>query len=309
MKRLALHSHILPALLSIGSDYLPEWMDELREPMAFDCSSLPTGFVQDTGEAILADCEERIEPVRLPYEHCYFQFSDDFAVIVSECAMINLGTCEPDEEGSYESSLQKARELSAKIKEDGPPPDLPRHHQLDFMVFRDWRGKQINSFAESISGAFGVCNEETGFAAKIHNENRLDEADEEETYDIRHGACLLLGVLALMNERLIGAQLSPDPHPERSAKRRKRRQFPTSSDVHTLTLNIGEIRKRAVAPRGMHESPRLHWRRGHSRILHRGSEFEKRIYVERCLVGDPSKGFIRKDYRLTFQPPMLEATP
>lgn len=43
-----------------------------------------------------------------------------------------------------------------------------------------------------------------------------------------------------------------------------------------------------------HASPRLHWRRGHVRRLSSG----KMSIVRPCLVGDPSRGAVSKDYRV-----------
>jgi hypothetical protein len=45
---------------------------------------------------------------------------------------------------------------------------------------------------------------------------------------------------------------------------------------------------------GTHASPRLHERRGHWRHLRSG----KRVWVRNCLVGDPNRGVIEKDYRV-----------
>lgn len=45
---------------------------------------------------------------------------------------------------------------------------------------------------------------------------------------------------------------------------------------------------------GTHSSPRQHIRRGHIRRL----ADERRIWIHQCLVGDPRKGLIVKDYRV-----------
>jgi len=39
--------------------------------------------------------------------------------------------------------------------------------------------------------------------------------------------------------------------------------------------------------------------------LHRGSEFENRAWVRECLFGDPEKGFVRNQYRLVNEMPMI----
>ena len=70
--------------------------------------------------------------------------------------------------------------------------------------------------------------------------------------------------------------------------------------MRVLTLNVPAIRNEAKrTPLGTHESPALHWRRGHWRTLHRATEAETKTWIRKCLVGDPERGYIAKNYRLT----------
>jgi predicted transcriptional regulator len=39
--------------------------------------------------------------------------------------------------------------------------------------------------------------------------------------------------------------------------------------------------------------------------LHRGSEFDNRAWMGKRLVGDPGKGFVRSQYRLVNEMPMI----
>ena len=39
--------------------------------------------------------------------------------------------------------------------------------------------------------------------------------------------------------------------------------------------------------------------------MHRGSEFENPAWVHKCLVGDPEKRFVRSQYRLVHEMPMI----
>lgn len=108
------------------------------------------------------------------------------------------------------------------------------------------------------------------------------------------------GVMKLLSEHLLTDRIDPDPDPLGSAKREKRNQLPWTAETHVLTVNVPAVRRAASTTTEAHESPCLHWRRGHHRTLHRGSEFEKITWVRPCLVGDPDKGFIRRSsYRLT----------
>ena len=75
-----------------------------------------------------------------------------------------------------------------------------------------------------------------------------------------------------------------------NAKRKKKGKLPLFS-YHTL--HIGKPRSgKSGDPIGTHNSPRLHFRRGHIRKLADG----RRIWVNACLVGDKTKGIVQKDY-------------
>ena len=83
-------------------------------------------------------------------------------------------------------------------------------------------------------------------------------------------------------------------HPPKfiNAKRKKKGKIPFFS-YHTL--HIGKPRSgKSGESIGTHNSPRLHFRRGHIRKLADG----RRIWVNACLVGDKSKGMVMKDYKV-----------
>jgi hypothetical protein len=127
----------------------------------------------------------------------------------------------------------------------------------------------------------------------------------------REGGLLVLGMLNLMRDKLVSEEFAADPKPWVNRKRLEAGKYPLSGNRTTITLNVGAVRRLiASAPVvTTHESPTLHWRRGHWRVLHRFSEFEKRTWIRRCLVGDPSKGFVgHRDYSVIHQLPMLKAT-
>jgi hypothetical protein len=94
---------------------------------------------------------------------------------------------------------------------------------------------------------------------------------------LQETAKLLLGVLTLMNEHLLGTEIRPDPSPQLTRARLRRGRLPLYAQTRVLTINLGSLRRLAKANDSKrHESPSLHWRRGHWRALHRGSEFEGR---------------------------------
>jgi hypothetical protein len=128
-----------------------------------------------------------------------------------------------------------------------------------------------------------------------------------------YGVKLFLGILALLKMQLLGQTVVPDPAPYINSVRRRKNKLPVSSESRVLTLNVPKV---LAATRGapwpaasLHESPCLHWRRGHWRTLHRQSEFEKRTWINKMLVGDPSKGFVRHSYKLVHRMPMMQEQP
>jgi hypothetical protein len=125
-----------------------------------------------------------------------------------------------------------------------------------------------------------------------------NQTDETKKTGQRYGL-RVAGVLKLLKERLLVDRIEPDPDPVGSMKREKRNQLPWTGETHVLSVNVPAVRQATTTPIGTHESPRLHWRRGHHRTLYRGSEREFETWVRPCLVGDPDKGFVRSSYRLT----------
>lgn len=74
----------------------------------------------------------------------------------------------------------------------------------------------------------------------------------------------------------------------------KKKKIPFFS-YHTLHIKNTVSKTDKTSSTTTHASPRLHLRRGHIRRLTNGS----RIWVTQCLVGDKSKGFVGKDYRIS----------
>jgi hypothetical protein len=75
-------------------------------------------------------------------------------------------------------------------------------------------------------------------------------------------------------------------------KRKKQGKVPLFS-YHTLHLDIPNKKNNGESLGGTHASPRLHLRRGHIREYQPG----KFCWVQPCMVGDPEKGFVGKDYQ------------
>lgn len=285
MKRMLIHSHFLPALqraLSIESDtyrgenFYEERLCCLSGAIVFDCTKLPAEFVRATGEVAWEEYKQTGRRVKLPFEACYFEFEGALGLV------------------AHHTSWQDG-------EDDGD--------SVEFRSYVAW--DTIEETAEFISPEFGEFHPFHGEDGEIPEDvdpffAHVNSTNVAADVGIERAAKLLLGVLSLLNEHLLGSELNPDPHPVRSAKLKKQDRPPTSSDVRVLTINAAAVRRAAVTPTGSHESPRLHWRRGHWRVLHRGSEFESRAWVNKCLVGDLERGFIAKDYRLVWHQPMLQ---
>jgi hypothetical protein len=315
LQKLGLHSHILPAVAAAsreeganegyGSCDLEMTFEDLSSATVFDCRALDSTFVKDTGEAAFEEAKETGEKVRLPFASCYFEFSDEIAVLAQEWANYS---------GNIDQELLE--------KHDHEPEEGKEYlgTRIEVRTFLGWgdcgNGEEYAEFISNEHGyftnGFDVPYGPTGGVPITEKlpffECMNDEGNPAATLNIKEGAIFLLGALTLLNEHLLATEVRPDPAPRLNASRAKKGKLPLSCETRVLTINTGAVR-RAVHGRKLlqHESPRLHWRRGHWRVLHRGSEFESKAWVRRCLVGDPSRGSVHKDYRVVWRQPMLEA--
>lgn len=236
-----------------------------QKAVVFDCRELPPEFVEESGLVVL---DEQRDYPKLPFEVCYFEFANEFAVTATTVL----------EEGAV---LDPERPSLAIQQFDGQTTA--------------WRDETDLSWKE-----------ETDLYPDDDPKKQFYIEAVEEIGKGQRGAILVLGVLALLNEKLLADEIRPDPAPRLTASRSKDGRYPLTGPSHVLTVNVAAVRKatREVSI-GKHESPCLHWRRGHNRVVHRGSEFEKRVWVSKCLVGDPSKGYLATAYKLTQHQPMI----
>jgi hypothetical protein len=308
---------------------LLEYDNLLRDAIVFDCRQLPINFVLDTGGAAYDELEQTRELVRLPFPICYFEFCSDSPILAVT----------GEEIGIYEKASQ-----SRKLQRGGLPPPAGRQFCLGIaartrMYLNDeamlrFIKEEMGEVPEEVFQALGSSPAAAQFTPIVSDfTNGVITEDYPEGAFVVHSARhrrpdvvhpiesietemmhiaehLLLGATSLLTDKLLIDTFVPDPAPWWTRERKKKGKPPTAGDVHILTVNVPAVRyaaSRSGPPRaGSHESPALHWRRGHWRAYHRGSEFEKQGWVRRCLVGDPSKGFIRPtEYRLTHEPPLL----
>lgn len=88
---------------------------------------------------------------------------------------------------------------------------------------------------------------------------------------------------------VIQAELSP-----KIAKRRENDNKAPIFETKCLTIKTNSTANVGNGVKVSHASPKQHLRRGHIRHLESGN-----IWVNSCIVGDPSKGVIKHDYKVT----------
>jgi hypothetical protein len=281
-----LHRELQRLVFTLGTDAEEKLTDEseninplimvkliLPHAEVFDCRSLPDGFLIDTGQSFAEEPAEIRGPIRLPFQHCYYEFSDQLAVLAS--------TSEFVEQELDNGSVVRVPTFAFPIR-------------LTIL-----NGRESNEGWSWLSAASFLNMADEPLISEL-------DASGPDTLNAIH---MVLGTLNLLREKLVYKEFNPDPKPWVSRARKAKGKYPISSASHVLKVNVAAIHK---AVRGSelkpHESPALHWRRGHHRVLHRGSEFESRTWVRRCLVGDPAKGFIRKQYRIVNETPLINTT-
>jgi hypothetical protein len=251
-------------------------LDDLVNAVIFDCRKLPLAFVGDTGNAAFDEGQQTTLIVRLPFPHCYFEL-DGLAIFAQEV--------------------------------DNDDPKAP---YVDFILYET---TSEAAFIKSVLNSVFLSN---GRKDHLHNsEEDLEEGEkipllryrEHPNQILDTAAMSVLGILSLLNEQLIATEILPDPAPKLTKRRIKLGRLPLTAEMRVLTVNVAAVRRLAKAsPLRTHESPSLHWRRGHWRHLHRYSEFESKTWVRKCLVGDPDRGFVPKNYALKYEQPMFLET-
>lgn len=299
LEKLLFHELLLPALkLQDERSESTELLGykEAQAAAIFDCRNLPAEFVDDTGSAAFEEWKALNRLVRLPFSSCYFEFSDSRGVLACEADVFNtentfVGTCV-----EFKMFYMYPKQYDSEDGTAYVPTD----------------GEYIQEFRESLGSSYGEfsngvvdwqAGEPSDFCSHVNAETPFDELEYQE------GSRRLVGVLALLSDKLLATEIKPDDCPALNRARAKKGKPPLSAERRVLTINAAAVRRAVTTVKlGRHESPRLHWRRGHWRVNHRFSEFESRSWVRRCLVGDASRGFVHKDYRLAWAPPMLGAS-
>lgn len=268
---------------------------DLPEAVLFDCRALDTDFLCDTGFVTNQENSEQGQPTRLPHTHCYFEFGDGVGVYAHERPV-------------YKSDLGANRVIGFQV--------VATAFYMDDVKFVEAHTTHMNGIDEREPNTYDwqvQCDHGLDVTDFAHMSVPPSEVDVDNHYNyLIEASRMMSGTLTLLNEQLIATEVVPEGSPQLNKARARRGRPPVDSVYRILTINTAAVRRRVDQDRTPGAEPRkgvrLHWRRGHWRTLHRGSEFEGRAWVRRCLVGDPDLGAVNKDYRLTWQLPLLEPT-
>lgn len=89
-----------------------------------------------------------------------------------------------------------------------------------------------------------------------------------------------------------------NPEPAKLNKKRAKKGKPLIKKSYTIKL-CTDVHKTENKNNGAHASPRPHWRRGHIRTMHRGTEKEFHIPIAPCLVAADGTELIKpRDYEV-----------
>lgn len=317
--QLRLHSFLLPMLENARRthpdlDKHTHLADLAQDAEVFDCKRLPAPFTAHTGQTAWEDAVASGQAIRLPAPVCYFELDRRFGVLAIET------DAEPDGRRPIQvwpfmtfGHDEPTFSFEDWLDDDGKPVEFTWGVEVlkekYFSMAGITRGTfwppkdvEVDEFCTIFDGGFFMIEESKSAPDP--------ESTAEETANIKaayHAHVIrickrALGVLALLDERLLTADLVPDRARYLNEKRRQKGKPPISCEHKVLTINTAAARSAARPATGTHESPRLHWRRGHWRHLATG-----KVWVRRCLVGDPARGFVEKDYRIEHKPKPFEA--
>lgn len=249
----------------------------------FDCRQIPTAFIEDTGEAYYDEILQTKGIINLPMNMMFISFDDDLNIMAE-----NVGkTCSSNYVDCPENSIDLILADDFKPNKNKDPFEIEQAYiDATVAVFTNW---------------YDFNDDCTGF---VKTEYFIEEFENDKSKQL---SIRLLGVLSLLKDKLVAVNIKPDPHIKETMRRARRGLKPISSASHVLTVNVAAVSNAIkVVKNGTHDSPCLHWRRGHWRVNFRGSEFERSKWINKCLVGDPDKGFVKKNYKLVNYHPMVE---
>lgn len=189
--------------------------------------------------------------------------------------------------------------LSVSFKWLASMPDLPPE-MVETLLIDPERTRHFliigNSPGDVESYGIGLfyfeLSDEGVFTGSTINETPVDQ----DHFNIH--ATLVEVVLELSSALLTtrGAEVVHHPASEKLNRARLKKGGEPTYAHHTIKIGGVSTTGRVLGVGAAHASPRKHWRRGHVRTLHRGTDKEKRTLIPACLVN--GRGFISKDYEV-----------
>ena len=234
----------------------------LRAPRFF----LPPDGIVGTGYK--SDLAKLVAPIRIPYPAIVIEYS------VAWGRIIHIAHESLSEEQEPLTNIYTVRSWNDNNRHAWEPG----HRR---MIFRTAENPFVMPTSHTYALQGGVVDLNTG---------RSGEGVDPGATEARGAWAVLFLILAL---QCCNVQLATIPAPV--ALNKKRLAHGKLPFVEYKILTVAGEQTHAFTGDGTHASPRQHIRRGHIRRI----SDNRTVWVNQCLVGNPNKGFIVKDYRVT----------
>ena len=209
------------------------------------------------------------QPVRLPYPVIVLEFSATRGRTIVVAMESNIG-------GPCISTY-----TFLSWNDGNPHAWEPRH----LCVSADTTGNPVIPVRDGKNTKYGLSL----FVTDLNTNRGVSEID---PYRAEiHAIWVLLSLLLALQCCNVKTENVPVPI-ALNKKRVERKKLPF---VEYKILTVGTEHAGSLSGSGTHASPRQHIRRGHIRRI----TDTRTVWVNQCMVGDPNKGTIVKDYRVT----------
>lgn len=272
----------------------------------FVFDGMPLEFLQHTGRHVMEQIAAEDQLPRLPYDVLFIQHGD-WCAIVSEVEHYRgeltdeTLTVDP---GEYHEGEGDMENIGHSLEICVYDRSSDRRWTQDWLWNMHYRYETARIYRDEVYAPDEEPRPPVA-SCEVAADQYMDRTFIDEHDETGRGIVeMVMGALDLMQEQLVIEQEEVKA-PKALNKRRIAKGKPPKNDYHVLVLNVAKARQLAEHNQrmGSHESPRLHWRRGHWRTIHRHQQQERKTWVRKCLVGDPEKGFVSKDYLVTHEKP------
>lgn len=228
-------------------------------------------------------------------------FNADFPLVLPFPATILEGQARTGKLPSYRQNYQSVRQIVVCIQKQKSDPIRVWSFMRDGgSKHKRWipEGHCFALEVEQETGRVGHGLRRDSFFLPLDRVGELasDGITQESfiTYASREAALTAVRVFLFLEAlQCSNVQVRDNPPPKALVRQQKRRGQVPMFSFKTLHIDTGD-KEIKTNKGGKHESPRLHFRRGHVRRLTSG----KKTWVSPCMVGDASKGQVFKDYEV-----------